>query len=140
VALGQGAVTTFLLCALSEQPIVIWGNGEVVRDYLHINDVAAALVSLALCPKLDDTYTFNIGSGIGMSLNDIVTEIEVCLKRSLVVRREPGRKFDVPVSVLDVSRAREVLGWFPRLSLRKGILRTLEDLAAKAPLSLADTL
>lgn len=139
VARGQGAVTTFLHCALHNRPIVIWGNGEVVRDYVHITDVASAMVALASEPLPDDVHVFNIGSGVGASLNEVITEIEKCLNRRLDVRRERERKFDVPVSVLDVSRAWKVLGWSPRLSLREGILQTLQDLSANASVSTAAT-
>lgn len=135
VTRGQGAVTTFLHCALNHLPIVIWGDGEVIRDYIHITDVAAAMVALAVIPSLGDFYTFNIGSGSGVSLNDVITEIEKYLNRGLDVRREPGRSIDVPVSVLDVSRAHSVLGWAPRLDLKDGIIRTMDDLAASAALS-----
>jgi UDP-glucose 4-epimerase len=45
---GQGAVTTFSHQALTGQRIVIWGDGEAVRDYVHISDVASCLVTLAL--------------------------------------------------------------------------------------------
>jgi len=140
VARGQGAVTTFLLHALNQEPIVIWGDGEVVRDYLHISDVAAALVTLALRPRLGDVYTFNIGSGAGMSLNDIIAAIEACLNRKLDVVRTPGRIFDVPVNVLEISRAKKVLGWSPRVTLQEGLHRTLNDLARNAALSHIDPL
>ena len=135
VARGQGAVTTFLHCALNNQPIVIWGDGEVVRDYLRITDVAAAMATLAVVPTVGDYYTLNIGSGTGVSLNGVIAEIEECLNRRLDVRRERGRPFDVPVSVLDVSRAHSVLGWATRLDLKDGIVRTMKDLAASATLS-----
>jgi UDP-glucose 4-epimerase len=135
---GQGAVTTFLYRALTNQPIVIWGDGEVVRDYIHVTDVAAALVALALAPRLDRIQTFNVGSGIGVSLNAIVAELENRLNRRLNVRREHSRPFDVPISVLDISRAREVLGWQPRLSFADGIERTMADLKENAALSILD--
>lgn len=128
VARGQGAVTTFLDCALKHRPIVIWGDGEVVRDYVHVTDVAAAMVALALQPRLEDFHTFNIGSGTGVSLNQLIAEIETCMKRRLDVKREPGRPFDVPVSVLDISRARKILGWVPQLSFAEGIVRTISDM------------
>ncbi len=132
---GQGAVTTFVHRALTNQPIVIWGNGEVVRDYIHVTDVASALVALALRPHLDKFRTFNIGSGTGVSLNDLIAELERRLNRRLDVRREPARPFDVPVSVLDISRARNILGWTPRLPFAEGIARTMSDLACNAVLS-----
>lgn len=135
LARGQGAVTTFLHRALTSQPIVIWGDGEIVRDYIHISDVAAGLVALARMPRQDGAFTFNIGSGSGVSLNGIIRELELHLGHELEVRREPGRSFDVPVSVLSISLAREMLGWEPRLSFSDGIVRTLTDLQRGVQLS-----
>jgi UDP-glucose 4-epimerase len=128
---GLGAVTTFLHRALTNQQIVIWGDGEVVRDYIHIADAASGLATLAVAPASGGSWLFNIGSGQGVSLNAIVTELEAHLGRRLDVRREPGRAFDVPVSVLDIARMRETLGWAPRLSFSEGIARTLTDLSHK---------
>jgi UDP-glucose 4-epimerase len=135
VARGQGAVTTFLYHALKKQPIVIWGDGEVVRDYIHVTDVASAMIELALRPSLTEFHTFNIGSGTGISLNRILAEIEKYLNQRLDIRREPGRAFDVPVNVLDVSRARQTLGWVPRLSFADGIARTISEMNENAVLS-----
>ncbi len=127
----------FLHCALNDRPLVVWGDGEVVRDYIHVVDVAAALAALSLAPRLDEIYTFNIGSGIGISLNEIIAELERRLDRRLNVRREPSRSFDTPISILDISRAREILGWKPRLSFSEGIAFTMMDLADNAVLSRA---
>ncbi len=136
LARGLGAVTTFLHHAVSGIPIEIWGTGEVVRDYVHIADVAAGLIRLAEVPRNDDAFIFNIGSGIGTSLNEIVAELEARLGHRLDVRRTPMRSFDVPASVLAIDRARLVLGWAPALSFSQGITRTLEDLARNAEFSL----
>jgi UDP-glucose 4-epimerase len=124
-----GAVTTFLHNALTGQPIEIWGTGEVVRDYVHISDVAACLVTLARAPRTDEAFIFNVGSGVGTSLNDIIAELESLMNRKLDVRRSENRPFDVPVSVLAIDRARRLLGWEPRLPLGEGIRLTLADLA-----------
>lgn len=126
---GQGAVTTFLHRALTRQPIVIWGDGEVVRDYIHVSDAAAGLVALACAPAMEGPSLFNIGSGQGVSLNGIIAELKVRLGRHIEVRYEPARTFDVPINVLDVTLAREALGWAPKLSFSAGIARTLADLA-----------
>jgi len=56
----------------------------------------------------------------------------------LEVHYEPGRGFDVPISVLDVTLAREVLGWSPRLSFAEGLSRTLADLERSATFSTLD--
>lgn len=135
LSLGLGAVTTFLHHALTGQPIEIWGTGEVVRDYVHIADVAACLVTLALGPRTDEAFIFNVGSGTGTSLNGIVAELETRLDRKLEVNRTQVRPFDVPVSVLAINLAHQVLGWAPKLSFADGITRTLADLAIGADFS-----
>lgn len=128
LAKGQGVVTTFLHRALSQRPIIVWGDGEVVRDFIHISDAAAGLVTLARAAPLDGHQVFNIGSGEGISLNGVIAELESKLSQRLDVRYERGRKFDVPVSVLDISLIREALGWRPTLSFSEGLSQTLADL------------
>lgn len=140
VARGQGAATTFLWHALADRPITIWGDGGVVRDYIHISDAAEGLVALASAtqidtPQIDTPWIFNIGSGHGVSLNGLVEELEAHLGRKLKIQREHGRRFDVPVNVLDVTLARVVLDWSPHLSFSDGILRALEDLQRGADIS-----
>ncbi len=127
VARGQGAASAFLHKARNGEPIEIWGDGEVTRDYVHISDLAAGLVALSMA-ALGDAFTFNIGSGKGTSLNGIIDEIEHRLDRRLIVHRGPGRSFDVPISILDVTLARTVLGWTPKLSFGDGIAQTLAAL------------
>ncbi|WP_332116126.1 NAD-dependent epimerase/dehydratase family protein [Azorhizobium caulinodans] len=130
LARGQGAATTFLARAINNEQIVIWGDGEVVRDYVHIADAAAGLMALACANSVGASHTFNIGSGQGVTLNAIIAELETELGRPLDVRYEPARPYDVPVSVLDISAAHAALGWRPRFSFAEGIRLTLADLAA----------
>lgn len=132
---GQGAVSVFLGKALRSEPIVIWGDGEVVRDYIHICDVAASLVKLAQMPHLGDHWVFNIGSGVGHTIKNVIIEIEGLLDRRLKVEYTYGRKFDVPVNILSINRAQQVLGWKPLLSLPAGLRRMLADVRAGQKLS-----
>jgi UDP-glucose 4-epimerase len=125
---GQGAVTTFIRKALSQQPITIWGTGEVVRDYVYITDVAKCLVALAAAPR-DDQFVFNVGSGVGLSLNDIVTELESQLDCKLNIKRVEARPIDIPTSILAIERAKEVLDWSPLVSFSDGVARTSGDIS-----------
>lgn len=127
LAHGLGAVTTFLHHALTGQRITVWGTGEVVRDYIHVSDVAKCLYQLTSA-SLSDKFIFNVGSGVGVSLNGIIHELEERLCCELDVVRTETRPFDVPVNVLDISRAEKILGWVPLLSFSQGIARTLKDL------------
>lgn len=121
-----GAVSTFCALAKTEQTLRIFGDGTIVRDYFHVDDAIDALLLAGNCRT--ELRTFNIGSGSGRSLNDVVRVIEGVLGHKLSVQYEAKRGFDVPVSVLDVTRARTELGWQPRISFAEGIARTLADL------------
>ena len=102
----------------------------VVRDYIHISDAAASLVALAQVSDTGGHYIFNIGSGVGHSLNEIVIEIENLLNRRLTVEYTAARTFDVPVSVLSIDRARQLLGWKPLLSFSVGLRGMHTDVKA----------
>ncbi|GJD96650.1 NAD-dependent epimerase/dehydratase family protein [Methylobacterium iners] len=128
VARGLGAVTTFIDKALKNEPISIFGDGEVVRDYIHISDVAICLAEIAKAP-ISDEYIFNVGSGLGTSLNQLVEHLEAGIGRRITVQRLVGRSFDVSANVLSVERIKRVYGWSPRLTLREGMRLTLSNLA-----------
>jgi UDP-glucose 4-epimerase len=126
----QGAVTTFVHRALAQETIEIWGDGETVRDFVHIEDVVPALIAVAglACGPADQTPVFNIGSGTGHSLNDILHLIEDVLGAPIAVERKPTRAFDIPVSILDITKAIRELDWRPHIDLRAGIARMIGDL------------
>lgn len=118
-AAAQGAVAVFLDKALRDEVIEIWGDGSVVRDYFYVGDAVAAMVK-ALTYE-GDSRVFNIGSGVGYSLNEILDAIETLL--GVAVKRSyfPPRAFDVPVSVLDISNAEKFLDWKPQVPFVDGL-------------------
>jgi len=116
---AQGAVAVFLHRALSGQPIEIWGDGTVTRDYIYIKDVADAFAAaLAYDGSIS---TFNVSSGHGTSLTDLVTSISEFVGVPIECRFLPGRPFDVRTSVLSNGLAKSELGWAPKFELRQGI-------------------
>jgi len=118
---AQGAVAVFLAKALRGDPIEIWGDGGVVRDYLYVGDVVRALLAAA---DYDGTESlFNIGSGYGLSLNQLIKAIEQELGHSLQVRYTSARPYDVPVSILNIQLAASELAWKPRVNLCDGLAR-----------------
>jgi UDP-glucose 4-epimerase len=120
---AQGAVAAFIHRALAGEPIEIWGDGSVARDYIYIADVARAC-ALALQYR-GEKMIFNVSSGVGTSLTDLVTAIETIIEKPLQVRYLPGRSFDVPISVLDYSLAKKELDWSPKVTLLDGLRRTI---------------
>jgi UDP-glucose 4-epimerase len=124
---AQGVVGVFLGRALKQQPIEIWGDGSTTRDYIYIDDVSAAFARAVQYsgPK----SVFNIGMGVGSQLNELVKIIEEILETSIKLKYLPARPFDVPVSILNTTLAREELKWVPQVSLREGIARTARWMA-----------
>jgi UDP-glucose 4-epimerase len=120
---SQGAVAVFLDRALRGEEIEVWGDGSAVRDYLYVKDMARAF--LLAGEYRGPVKTFNIGSGTGVSVNELLLAIEALLGRPVQRRYLPGRPFDVPVNVLDISLARTHLDWQPQHTLQDGLCRTL---------------
>lgn len=123
---SQGVVAVFLDLALRGDEVTVWGDGSAVRDYVYVGDVARAFCMAATHPS--PTGVFNIGSGYGHSVNDLLAAIEDLLGRPVRRRYVQGRPFDVPVNVLDTTLAARTLGWQPRVAFRDGLERTLEAL------------
>ena len=118
----QGAISVFLNRIRTGRPITIWGDGNVVRDYLYVSDLVDAL---ELAAEVETSgKVFNIGYGQGASLNELLEMIAAVVGEWAVVEYLPGRPLDVPVSVLDIGRAEEELGWTPRTDLTEGMART----------------
>jgi len=120
----QGAVAVFLAKAARGEDIEIWGDGEVVRDFFYISDLVDACLSAIDRPGSDGIM--NIGSGEGVSLNNLLSAIKEVTGSDIRIKYTPARKLDVPVNVLDISRAKSELGWAPKVDMRDGIARTWE--------------
>jgi UDP-glucose 4-epimerase len=121
----QGAIGVFLGNIVQGQPITIWGDGEVVRDYVYIKDAVKALVLAAEYDAgPDEPRVFNVGYGSGHSLNDIIAEIKKVVDMPVEVKYTPSRAVDVPVNVLDISRATRHLEWHPNTELARGLAQT----------------
>lgn len=118
---SQGVVPVFLGKALRGEPLQIWGDGSTVRDFLHVSDVVSALIAAGR--YCGDANLFNIGSGDGLSLNQLVALLETELQHPLTVDYLPARGFDVPTNVLSIERARLCMGWRPQVPVSEGLKR-----------------
>jgi UDP-glucose 4-epimerase len=109
----QGVIAAFIQQALNGETLEIWGDGEVVRDFVHIDDVVAAIAEAAV--YAGPHRLFNVGQGVGRTVNQILADIEAVLGRGALPKRyKPSRMADVPVNVLDIGLIRRELGWQPR--------------------------
>ena len=120
---NQGVIAAFVRRALTGQHIEMWGDGCVIRDYIYIDDVVEALILAAT--HQGPNRIFNIGSGEGRSLNDIVAAIARLLEVDILVERRPARSVDVPVSILDTTLAAQDLTWQPSTQFEEGLRVTI---------------
>jgi UDP-glucose 4-epimerase len=125
---GQGVIPAFLKSIKDQGKIDVWGDGSVVRDYIFINDVVEAFLKAMVYPGSGSV--FNIGSGAGGPLTEIIGLIKEVLGVSFHTGFLPGRKVDVPAIYLDISLAREKMGWQPEVGLREGIALTWEAMCS----------
>jgi UDP-glucose 4-epimerase len=125
---NQGAVGVFLRALASGMPITLYGDGSVIRDYVYVADVVDA-VELCLDgpqtqPSENEVPTFNVGTGVGTSLAELITAIEQATGRALTVHSALHRTFDCAYNVLDTSLIQRALGWYPSVALAEGLQRT----------------
>lgn len=126
----QGVISVFAHHALNGEAVEVWGDGSVVRDFVHAADVGAAFAAAAL--HAGPSRTFNVGAGRGLSVNQIIAALEHLLGRPVLRRSLPGRAFDPPVNVLDIERARRELGWSPKVSFEAGLAEVVQWLKVQA--------
>lgn len=120
----QGAVSVFLAKVARGEAVEIWGDGEVVRDFIYIADLVDGIYHAAANTSIN--RIFNLGSGVGHSLNGIIAIIEKITGSRIKVIYKSKRFFDVPTIYLDISRAREELLWRPKTQLVEGMTRTFQ--------------
>jgi UDP-glucose 4-epimerase len=118
-----GSIARFVHLHSLNKSIEVWGDGSVVRDYLYIDDFRDALAGI-VANRSFPGGTYNVGSGIGHSLLDVIGQIERVSKRPVARTFAHQRMIDVPAIVLDITRLRRALPtWQPRLTFAEGIER-----------------
>ena len=119
-----GVVTTFTHKALMGEPIIVYGDGSIVRDFIYIDDVINGILNVV--NGKSNHRTFNLGCGKGTSVKEVIDTIHETLNVNIDVQYIPGRKVDVPINVLDISRYEEAYGKLDPISLTDGIKKTAE--------------
>ena len=120
----QGVISTFLDKALRKNEIPVWGDGSVIRDFTYAGDIANAFVNASNYEG--EPRIFNIGGEQGISINEIISIISKITGQQLQLKYMTSRIFDVPVNILDISRAKKYLNWQPEVGLFEGISRMHE--------------
>ncbi len=122
----SGVISRFISALLSDRRPVVYGDGEQTRDFTYIDDVVEANLKAAQTVKGIGS-TMNIANGRQVSLNELLREVKDLTGRKTVeAEYQPPRAGDVLHSVADISRARDLLGFEPRIGLREGLQLTID--------------
>jgi nucleoside-diphosphate-sugar epimerase len=112
----------FIAKAAAGEPVVVYGDGEQVRDFTYVSDVAAATVAAANA-DLPPAALFNVSGGSSSTVNNVLRLVAESVGRELTVLKEPNQPGDVRITGGAIDRARRQLGWEPAVPLEEGTKR-----------------
>jgi len=104
--------------------VTLWGTGEASREFLHVDDLAEAV--LLLLERWASPEIVNVGSGDDVTIRELAVHVADATGFAGRIAWDPGRPDGMPRKCLDVSRV-AALGFRPRISLREGIARTVRE-------------
>lgn len=124
----QGWVAWFAIAGVLEKPITIFGDGKQIRDVLHVDDLVGAYMAAIANRDKARGEAFNIGGGPSntMSLLELLAHLESVLGRPIPLSWADWRPGDQPVFVCNIDKARERLGWQPRIGVKEGVGQLIE--------------
>jgi UDP-glucose 4-epimerase len=122
---GEAGVVAIFSCRiLNNKPVTIFGDGRQSRDFVCVKDVAAA--NLSALSKNVKAGLFNIGTGLSTNVNELFSLMAKSVSYDKDPSHKPIREGELMTSVLNISKARRLLGWTPETPLKKGLLQTVE--------------
>ncbi len=121
-----GIIPTYINAILSDKLISVYGDGEIVRDYIYIDDFIT--LNLKLLTTKTKNNIINVGTGIGTSIKQLIHKIETISGKKANVQYLPKRNFDVSVNCLEIQKVQKIYDWKPKISLDEGIKKTLEQI------------
>lgn len=114
------AITLFARAILAGEPITVFGDGSMRRDFTHVDDIVRGVVAAA--DRAPEGYSvYNLGSGAPITLRDLIFALEEASGRGARTERADVPAGDVDATFADIGRARRDLGWQPEVPLRDGL-------------------
>ncbi|HSV32947.1 MAG TPA: SDR family oxidoreductase [Pyrinomonadaceae bacterium] len=122
----SGVISRFVTALIQGQRPVIYGDGEQSRDFTYISNVVDANMRAAHSAKAVG-QVINVGNGVRVTLNNLFSRLKSLTGQyNIEAEYQDARKGDVRHSLADISRARELLGYEPRVDLEEGLRLTIE--------------
>lgn len=118
------AIHKFARLIAAGKPIPVFGDGTAARDYTYITDTLDGI--MACIGKKFGYEIFNLGESQTVELTYLITLLEKALKKRAVIDRQPAQPGDVPLTFADITKARRLLGYRPKIKVEEGIPRFVE--------------
>ena len=119
------AIHKFASLISSGQPIPVFGDGTTRRDYTYIDDIIAGVLA-AVDFDASDYEVINLGESRTVELRELISLLERELDANAVIERLPPQPGDVPQTFADITKARRILGYDPKIQIEEGIRRFTE--------------
>lgn len=119
----HGVVANFIDSVKKTGGVVIYGDGKQERDFLYVDDMVDAIVKSINFNC--DYETFNVGFGKSYTINTLVSEMEKVLDRKIKKKYLPEESFRTRVLIEDITKAKRILGWKPKIDLPEGLKKII---------------
>jgi UDP-glucose 4-epimerase len=119
-----GVITIFIQKLFRNENLPIFGDGEQVRDFINVDDVATA--NLIAMDYRGSTQIFNVGTGVGTTINSLAQILKEMVGKSAEVNHLPPQPGEPSSSIADVSLAKSELGFQARWSLQEKLAEVIE--------------
>ncbi|MDG2520502.1 NAD-dependent epimerase/dehydratase family protein [Caulobacter segnis] len=121
------AYFSFTQKILAGEPIEVFGQGEMSRDFTYVDDIVTGVVAaLDHVPPAGENRILNIGGGRPEGLMDMISTLEKAIGREAVKIYKPMQPGDVPRTFADVSKLKEITGYTPAIPIEEGLPRFVE--------------
>jgi UDP-glucuronate decarboxylase len=122
-------VSNFIMCALKNEPILVYGDGGQTRSFCYVDDLIDGLMRLMAAPE-ECSSAVNLGNPAEITVKDLAEKIIAITGSRSEIRYAPLPQDDPRQRCPDIGRARELLGWQPQVPLETGLKRTIAYFAA----------
>jgi len=115
---NQGLIAKLIYSGMHQEEVTIWGDGSATRDYIYIDDLTNFLTIAGLS---NESGVFNVGSGTGMSINQIIESLSSIIEHMPAIVYTDKKGSFVDKVALDIKYATEKFDWIPKIPLEKGL-------------------
>ena len=130
ISKGLGIVNTFLEKIITEKEIFVFGNGEIIRNYIYVKDVAKAL-AFSCVSNMSESSIYNLASDDSLSINEIIAQIKKITKEEFIINYKESRGSDNPKILLDNSKLKNDFNELKFTPISEGIMSTYLNLKKK---------